>query len=236
MTNIAHVLIVIPAHDEQRRIARALGAVSAARTLLPPSISTSLVVGIDSCVDDTSSVAARLLGPCDFVVETSHRCAGKTRRSATDAGLRRLQVERDRIWIANTDADSTVAPDWLTLQVQFATEGAAAVAGIVSLSTDECDPCLLRRFRRAYPLHDDGTHPHVHGANFGVRADAYLSVGGWPPLSTGEDQTLWAHLRAAGHSTVSSSALVVETSARLQGRAPDGFARDLASLASRPAA
>ena len=46
------------------------------------------------------------------------------------------------------------------------------------------------RFRMTYQINTDGTHPHVHGANLGMRADAYLAAGGWNPLPTAEDHDL----------------------------------------------
>lgn len=62
-----------------------------------------------------------------------------------------------------------------------------------------------------------------------MRADAYLAAGGWQPLACGEDHDLWARLSQIGN-CVSSTAISVRTSARLEGRAPDGFAADLAAL------
>ena len=35
-------------------------------------------------------------------------------------------------------------------------------------------------------------HPHVHGANLGFRASAYLRAGGFPALPTAEDHALVA--------------------------------------------
>ena len=32
-------------------------------------------------------------------------------------------------------------------------------------------------------------HPHVHGANFGIRADTYLSLGGWPAADLARTST-----------------------------------------------
>ena len=64
----------------------------------------------------------------------------------------------------------------------------------------------------------------------GFRADAYRAAGGWNPLATGEDHDLWSRLRLTGP-VVSSTRLRVATSMRLRGRAPDGFANDLATLA-----
>jgi hypothetical protein len=76
-------------------------------------------------------------------------------------------------------------------------------------------------------------HPHIHGANFGIRADAYMALGGWPPLARGEDVDLARRAASAGHLRVSRTASIpVITSSRTAGRAPGGFARYLSSLAA----
>ena len=41
-------------------------------------------------------------------------------------------------------------------------------------------------------------HPHVHGANLGVTAAAYLAAGGFSALRTGEDHALVRALETAG--------------------------------------
>ena len=69
----------------------------------------------------------------------------------------------------------------------------------------------------------------MHGANFGVRADAYLRAGGWGALETAEDHDLWGRLRDIGAIRLSSAALTVATSGRRVGRAPLGFAQALAA-------
>ena len=78
-------------------------------------------------------------------------------------------------------------------------------------------------------MHGD-THRHVYGANLGVRADAYLAVGGFPPDGPGEDHGLWRRLGAAGYSLAQPTGVRVRTSARLHGRADDGLAGLLRSL------
>ncbi len=226
--SIDRVIVVIPAHNEQRRIATAIAAVDRARACLSPSVTASIVIGADRCTDRTVARARALLGRNDQVIEVDHRCVGLTRHTATAAGLAATQTPLERVWIANTDADSIVPTDWLVQQLDLAAVGATAVAGIVALTADPCEPALLRRFLDSYVVSSDGSHPHVHGANLGVRADAYLAVGGWAALTTGEDHDLWNRLRGGGHRVVSTSSLVVGTSARLRGRAPAGFANELA--------
>lgn len=99
-----------------------------------------------------------------------------------------------------------------------------AIAGTIDVdSFEEHDACVPRRFRSTYLLHSDGTHGHVHGANLGVRADAYLRCGGWAALRTAEDHDLWARLRANGARILPPTHVKVVTSGRRVGRAPMGF-------------
>jgi hypothetical protein len=142
--------------------------------------------------------------------------------------LERAAHDVRHIWLANTDADTVVPADWLNVQLDLADHGADAVAGIVELDVD-ADDRLRQAFGASYRLGRDGTHRHVHGANLGVRADVYRAVGGWRHLRTGEDHDLWKRLLAAG-TCVSATASVVRTSGRLAGRAPHGFAADLATI------
>jgi hypothetical protein len=73
----------------------------------------------------------------------------------------------------------------------------------------------------------------VHGANLGVRADAYLEAGGFAGLATGEDHALWNALRQRGRRMVSKRAVKVTTSSRIRARARHGFAGFLAEHGRR---
>ena len=230
---IDHVAVVIPAHNESRRINGALDAVAAARSAVADAVTCSIVVIVDSSHDTTESRARlRLADPPDLVVAADLRCAGAARRLGVEtalaaAGPRPLAT----VWLASTDADTLVPPHWIDRQLAHARSGVAALAGVVDLLADtDNDVRLRRRFDDAYLIHPDGSHPHVHAANLGVRADAYRSVGGWRALATGEDHDLWDRLTAAGWPTRSATDVVVATSARRRGRAPDGFAADLVAL------
>jgi hypothetical protein len=132
----------------------------------------------------------------------------------------------ERLWLANTDADCIVPPGWIADQLQIAAEAACtAIAGTVSVdSFVEHQPEVAERFRSSYIIGSDGTHPHVHGANLGVRADAYIRAGGWADLTTAEDHDLWGRLKLTGARTVSTARIEVITSGRRVGRAPHGFA------------
>jgi hypothetical protein len=77
----------------------------------------------------------------------------------------------------------------------------------------------------------------VHGANFGIRADTYVELGGWPAVASGEDVAM-AHRAAASRRLriVRTAAIPVTTSSRLAARAPDGFAGYLRELVAEAAA
>ena len=232
---IGHVLVVIPAHNESRRINAALHAVDQARRAVADTVSCSITVVVDACRDATEARARlQLIDPPDLVVATDRRCVGAARRLGVHAGLAHPAAaahDPTTIWLASTDADTVVAPDWIRRQLAHARAGAAGVAGIVELLADtDTDPTLRSRFDHTYLVNADGSHPHVHAANLGLRADAYLDVGGWHPLATGEDHDLWHRLAARGWPTRSAADVVVATSARRRARAPFGFAADLRAL------
>ncbi|WCO67787.1 glycosyltransferase [Iamia majanohamensis] len=230
MTGAWRVAVTIPARDEADRIAACLRSVQTA-------ISTAglhdavVVVVADHCTDATAATARELLGPRGVVVECRHRSVGRARAVAAAAALRRTApAPLHRTWLATTDADTTVDPDWLVRQLACAAEGAAAVAGVVRVDDlDDLAPVVGRRWRAAYRT-TGRSHPHVHGANLGVRADAYVAVGGWPDTDTAEDHGLWDRLRRAGWPTAASVDVRVTTSGRRVGRAPAGFAAHLRSL------
>ena len=238
MTAIRHVAVVIPARNEAETIEAAIEAVDRARSDLPAGVSSSCVVVVDSSADNTRTVIARhpdqrRLRPtrslsAPLVVRTVHGSAGAARSVGCRVALAGAPYRSGQVWLANTDADSTVPEHWLAAQLELARRGVGAIAGTVELGA-EVNDALRSHFANHYELSPDGTHRHVHGANLGVRGDAYLLAGGWRRMPTGEDHDLWGRLGPVT-TCVSSTAITVRTSARTTGRAPEGFARDLARL------
>jgi len=139
-------------------------------------------------------------------------------------------VPPDAVWLASTDADSVVPFDWLTHQVRLADRGAEAVRGTVDVRDWRCWPPEVGRAYAAGYHGVDG-HPHVHGANLGVRASAYLAAGGFAPVARDEDVLLVAALAAGGVRVVASGHAPVATSARAVGRVPGGFSGHLRRVA-----
>ena len=149
----------------------------------------------------------------------------------------RLAAGRDpaAVWLATTDADTVVPPGWLRRQLRYAERGWDVVLGTVAVADwEEHPPHVPAAFEAMYD-HGGGPHPHVHGANLGIRASAYLAAGGFRPLPTAEDHALLAAATEAGCPVVQAGDIIVRTSGRRQARAPLGFSHLLRALASREA-
>lgn len=221
--------VVIPARDERDSIGRCIGSILSAHARCARAADLWIVVAADACSDDTAAVARAAIGEHGQVIECNARSPGTARRWGALAVLEHFRsVDRARVWIANTDADTVVPRNWLQRQLQHADEGATAVAGIVELDdSGGLRQDLVDVYRSTYLIGSDGAHGHVHGANLGVRADAYVDVGGFSHLKVAEDHCLWGRLRQRGWRIRSCAKTVVTTSARLQGRAVGGFADTL---------
>ncbi len=221
---IRHIAVLIPARDEQDRIERCLRSILAAKRRCP--VETSLVVVADGCLDGTARLARRFSAV--EVVEIESANVGTARRVAAQHVLRSLTVPAEQVWLANTDADSTVPANWLTVQLGYAAAGYDVVIGTVRPDPAEYPADLRQEWERTHVR--GRPNGHVHGANLGVRASAYVAVGGYRPLPEHEDVDLVARL--ALHPQVASDDAEVITSARLVGRTPGGYARYLRNAAA----
>ncbi|MCU1488759.1 MAG: glycosyl transferase [Acidimicrobiaceae bacterium] len=230
------VAVVVPARDEEERITRCLDALrAAAGHPCLSQVEVRLVLVLDRCSDSTPERASEVLAGWGgaVVLESREGTAGGARRLGFAQALR-LAQGRDPadVWLATTDADSVVPRDWLARQLAWRALGAEAIAGTVTVERWTEQPVgHARRFARYLAVQGAGFgHPHVHGANLSCSASAYLACGGVPPVATGEDRLLWLALAEAGTASVAVSDLPVITSARREGRAPDGFAGFLGEL------
>lgn len=217
--------VVIPAQNEEATIESCIRSVL--RSLAVAGVNHWVVVVADNCSDRTVERGRRALGIAGEVIERSVSSAGAARREGVARVLEHwVRLDPAHIWLANTDADTHVNDDWITVQLGFANEGITAVAGIVHLEKGG-SAAAHEVYRSTYLTTPDGTHTHVHGANLSVRADAYEDVGGWSNLALAEDHCLWSRLRGKGWPVRSPVSSVVTTSARLKGRAKGGFADTL---------
>lgn len=225
-----HICVLIPACNESELLPRCLESVIAARSKLPSQVTCDIVVAVDSSTDDTRELAETLLHGIGTVISIDVQSVGQARAFAAEVAFARYAGPMKRCWLANTDADCSVPDSWLNDQLALAEQNVEAVAGVVDVDTfQEHKPHVRARFYATYHIHEDGSHLHVHGANLGIRADAYLRAGGWAALTTAEDHDLWNRLRSVGSIRMSIAKLRVWTSGRRVGRAPQGFADALAA-------
>lgn len=222
---------MIPARNEAASIDACLRSVDCAAARVPCPV--DVVVVADSCDDDTAARARRTITGAAVVSVIEGRWGGPS--PARRAGAGHLLGNAgghglDRVWLANTDADGVVAPDWLERQLAHVASGALAVAGVVRLDPAATAPGLLAAFADSYRV--EGTsHSHLHAANVGVRADVYRAVGGWRARTmVGEDHHLGRDLAARSVTMVHATDVVVTTSARTTGRVRGGFASVLRRL------
>ena len=235
----------MPAHDEEELLPGGLAALREAAAVAEaerPGLRVRIVVAADACSDGTAALARRA---GVTVVTVSARNVGVARAAGLREVLRQQtgprQVLRQApepaparpdagLWLATTDADSLVPPDWLSRQLRYADAGWEAVVGTVTV-TDWTGHAAhtAGEFARQYGMWR-GPHPHVHGANLGFTAGAYRAAGGFPPLRTGEDRALVATLRAQRRRVLRTPLVTVVTSARATYRAPAGFGHHLTTL------
>lgn len=184
----------------------------------------------------------------DVRLPEEHAHAGAARGLAMDAAahwLERVGKRTDGV-ILTTDADSRVPTDWVRRTLAALPGPVGAVAGRVDLDLNE-EQALPRRLRhrrreeRAYedvllalsaaidPLAYDPwpNHGTASGASLAVTLSAYRAIGGAPHVPCGEDRALVEALRRLDIPVRHDPAIRVTTSARLVGRARDGFADTL---------
>jgi len=229
---IEAVAVVVPAHDEEDLLPGCLAACQAAlreaeRGAGP--LRGQLIVVADACRDRTAD-RARAAGAAVLGIDA--RSVGAARAAGFAEALRRSGPgDPGRVWLATTDADTLVPPDWLIRQLGHARDGWDAVVGTVTVRdwTGHAGH-VPDRFAAQYRWPGGGPHPHVHGANLGLTAAAYRASGGFRGLATAEDHALVQALEEAGQRVLRTAEVSVVTSARRQARAPFGFGHLLASL------
>ncbi|MGH2833543.1 MAG: glucosyl-3-phosphoglycerate synthase [Solirubrobacteraceae bacterium] len=239
-------VVVIPARDEAARIESCLHALTEQKDV--PAGAFEVIVILDGCRDHTAQIVKRaathLGGPPLHCLEFAcPEGVGRARRLGMDIAYQRLlDAHRQDGLIASTDADTIVAGDWLASQLQIVREGAEAIGGLIELDPAErrlLDPqALTVREQHASQRLTDAIqqsgalatveHPHFSGASLALTADAYRRCGGLPVRAALEDEALAQALTLRGVAIHRTKRVRVRTSARTDGRAPRGLARDLA--------
>ena len=229
--------VVIPVHDEEQLISVALDSVGGAMSRVSDGgVTVGIAVVLDRCSDRSGervaewrhrAAASDAAGPIE-ILEMDAGNVGLARKVGCQALLHRWSDSApEDIWLATTDADSEVPPNWISAQLRARREGGQVWAGAVSvrdwssraLGTAEA---WFRQYE-AEPL-------PIHGANFGIDAATYLEAGGFEALPTGEDRELFEKAVALGAVIRHDPLVRVVTSGRPDARAPRGFAHALTSI------
>lgn len=243
----ARAAIVIPARDEAERIGPCLDALAAQEGIGD----TAIYLCVNNSTDATARFAAsqaRARGLALMVIEAvlPRGGVGRARR------LGHLFAQRHSpraTALLSTDADTVAAPGWLAA-MRAALDTAPAVLGRIEGLSD-IDAALLDELRGRGAIEDAYLRLSFEferlltgaaetalalntagGANLGLRREVYRAIGGFRPLTSGEDRDLVERLLAAGHAPLRANGAVVAASMRADGRAPDGMAAKIAARLS----
>ncbi|RSK40061.1 glycosyltransferase [Hymenobacter perfusus] len=252
--------VIIPAKDEAPGLPATLAALAAqvdARGRPLPAGYFEVLLLVNNSQDATAQVARAFaarhpqlaLHVAEIQLPSSEAHVGRARRLLMDAALRRLELAgQPGAFIASTDADTQVAPDWLAATATELAADADAVGGRI-LMADANPACPVRRCQlrdATYQLlrahlealldpvaHDPWPRHHQHfGASLAVTAAAYRAVGGLPVVPHLEDEALYQLLLLHDLRVRHSPAVRVFTSSRQQGRVEVGLSWQLREWAS----
>lgn len=253
------VCVTIPARDEAETLPACLSALADQvdeRGVPLPADSFEVLLLVNNCTDDSAAIVRRWqeshprfplqLAERQFKAQDAH--AGTARRLLMDTAWQRLggeKANRHAIILA-TDADSTVARDWIVENIAAVAAGADAVGGAVHLRAEDLrllptqvQTCYLRDRRyaelvaelesRLDPQAGDPWPRHLDhfGSSLACTAQAYARAGGMPVVATLEDAAFVDRLRRADLRLRHEPRVRVFTSARLEGRASVGLAAQL---------
>lgn len=213
------IAVIVPAHNEEDHIVACLASIGvAARCPYLYGEQTVVIVALDDCDDGTLGIARRMGAT---TISLASRNVGAARALGAQ-----LALAAGARWLAFTDADSQVAPDWISAQLALSSD---AVCGTVAVSDwGTYGKAMRQHYAETY--NDVDGHGHIHGANLGVSATAYELAGGFKLLESSEDVALVNTLQATGAVIAWSAAPRVTTSSRRNYRAPGGFGETLARV------
>jgi GT2 family glycosyltransferase len=180
--------VIMPAHDAEKTIARALRSVDAQTWR-----AARVIVVADACLDGTVDVA-RSFGVDVIAEELGSPGAARNR------GLASASAD----WVAFLDSDDAWHPGWLEA-VAHADERADVVAGRVMLVDEDAPGAKGARRRRLGPCPDDDDFraallagPFITTSAVAARRQTVLAAGGFADWPVAEDFDLWLRLADAG--------------------------------------
>ncbi|WP_162236598.1 MULTISPECIES: glycosyltransferase [unclassified Sphingomonas] len=236
------IAICIPVQNEEEELPKLFDALDALGWNGRDSLNICLM--LDGCVDASADIALAYQGRSKHrvTIKQEERPSGNVgiaRHRAMKLGLRALGIGEGLL--LSTDADSTPGSDWLSAMLNALHRADVVVGKIVrvegsaNLLQNRVEAyydrmAVLRRRLDPVPWEAASVHHHVGGANIGIRAEVYRSLGGFAPLPNGEDARLIDDAARAGFRVRRDAACIVHTSARHVGRASGGLADVLRAL------
>ncbi|MEJ7861853.1 MAG: glycosyltransferase family A protein [Pyrinomonadaceae bacterium] len=214
-----------------------------------------IIVFLNNCDDDSAEFARRWqrknrhlnVYVAEAKIRPENANIGFVRRLLMTEANERLRRNRTKGGvILTTDADTTVAPNWLAANLREIKNGADAVGGRILIKADELKKMSpkARRFhlldtdyrlltaeieaRLDYVAHDYMPRHHQHfNASFAVTTAAFARAGGVPRVRFLEDVAFYQALLRVDARFRHSPKVTVETSSRQCGRTEMGLSTQL---------
>ncbi len=249
MASAVRSVVVIPARNEERRIAACLRALSG-----QAGSDFGVVLVANNCTDRTVQAAGLVADTPGLRLDILECILPE---GSGVGAARRLGVAHSlAVWpgvreVLTTDADCIVADDWIARN-RWHLQHDTAVCGLVEPMASELSVLdgidiapaemegryerLVTDFYRRFmpgPFGLDGAHGCAAGASLAMTVAAYSGIGGFADLATGEDRDIVRRLKAAGYAVRHAGDVRVAASCRLKGRAAGGMAEALRVRADR---
>jgi hypothetical protein len=236
-------IVGIPVQNEERFITNCLFALARQ----PTTFRHGVVLLLNNCTDDTSMIVRALAPHLPMPVLAINTTLPS---EMANAGCARHLVMQSAAQFASpgsilmtTDADGQVSSNWIATNLAAFHAGADAVAGRAELDSadarqlptrlqeDDARECkydqLLDEIRSKLdpdPADPWPRHTEDSGASIAVTLEAYMKVGGFPPVPVGEDRAFVGALRRVDTRIRHSPDVCVVVSGRISGRAVGGMA------------
>lgn len=257
--------VTIPACNEESNLGACLDAFAQQVDLsgVPLAPRTfELLLLLNNCRDRSAAIArawqsahpAITLHCVELHLPPEKANAGTARRLLLDTAWQRLaSPQLHSAALLCTDADSTVASDWIAQNLRALASGADAVGGQIELVDGDVQ-AMPETLRRCYlndrqygglvsqledrldPQPGDPwpRHQHHFGSSLACTREAYHKAGGMPETPVLEDAAFVHQLRRAGLRLRHEPAVRIFTSGRLLGRAKIGLAGQLREWSELP--
>ncbi|MFZ3493903.1 glycosyltransferase family A protein [Streptomyces sp. 5.8] len=222
MSAAGRLWVVVPAHEEEARLAGTLAALARQRDR-----DFTLLVVDNASADRTGAVAREFAAGAPFLVEVIEE-PEKGVGSAVDTGFR-YAIGRGATLLARTDADCLPHPGWTGAARAALVRSPGLVCGRIVARRDEHGPLgragfgvlvrlawLFGRLRPEHARRRGYRAPYrMHaGNNMAITAELYLAVGGMPRRPSPTDRLFLNAVRRHTDRITRCRAMVVENSTR----------------------